>query len=455
MTYRPSLAIALLVLGGTASAGTEPAPPPAVDATLTVRLTAGKSTYAMGEIIPLELEFRGRAGPDYFFSPLLLDRPDGTRALRGHARGRSRRPSSGVLLLGRGRRQRPLGLAPARRNTVRLRRPTQRVGPVHEAGRVPARGRVDAARSLLARAGSDAEIEPGRAPHRDTDARVGLRRGGPGRRGPRGAGSGHRPRGDRDPAAPRHEGRRARPRPSLRHGRHPPSLRLDRRPRRLATPRGDRGGHGGAGRRRRAAPGRLRAGPGAPALLPRPSRRLLRRPVRAPEGRGVRLRAALGRGPRPRHSHHRGARSRPGGARGAPRAAVRDEPPRAPRGSPGHRAGGLPGPPAADAGPAARVPLERHRGSLDPAGTRGRLRQVARRLSFPRGGGRCPPSPRRDGPRAGPLAGDRRDPDRCSRARPRDADLAPRRVRPGPRRGPAAALSSRPHRGGPVGDDGG
>ena len=35
-----------------------------VDATLTVRLSAGKSTYAMGELIPLELEFRGRAGPD-------------------------------------------------------------------------------------------------------------------------------------------------------------------------------------------------------------------------------------------------------------------------------------------------------------------------------------------------------------------------------------------------------
>ena len=155
---------------------------------------------------------------------------------------------------------------------------------------------------------------------------------------------------------------------------------------------------------------------------------------------------ALGRG----SSHRRGARSRPGGARGAPRAAVRDEPPGAPRGSPGHGAGGLPGPPAADAGPAARAPLEQHRGALDPAGARGRLRRVARRLPLPRGGRRRAPSPRRDGPRAGPRAGDRRDPDRRSRARPRDADLAPRRVRPGPRRGPAAALSSRPHRGGPA-----
>ena len=74
MTYRPCLAIALVVLGGTASAGTEPAPPPSVDATLTVRLTAGKSTYAMGELIPLELEFRGRAGPDYYFSTASYDR---------------------------------------------------------------------------------------------------------------------------------------------------------------------------------------------------------------------------------------------------------------------------------------------------------------------------------------------------------------------------------------------
>jgi hypothetical protein len=43
------------------SAGTEPAHS-AVDATLTVRLTAGKSTYAMGEIIPLELG-SSAAGP--------------------------------------------------------------------------------------------------------------------------------------------------------------------------------------------------------------------------------------------------------------------------------------------------------------------------------------------------------------------------------------------------------
>jgi hypothetical protein len=33
-----------------------------------VRLTAGKPIYAIGEINPLELELRGRAGPDYSFS---------------------------------------------------------------------------------------------------------------------------------------------------------------------------------------------------------------------------------------------------------------------------------------------------------------------------------------------------------------------------------------------------
>jgi hypothetical protein len=79
MTYRPPLAVALVVLGGTASPGTEPATPPSLGAALTVRLTAGRSTYAMGEIIPLELEFRGRAGPDYFFSTASGDRLGGGR----------------------------------------------------------------------------------------------------------------------------------------------------------------------------------------------------------------------------------------------------------------------------------------------------------------------------------------------------------------------------------------
>jgi hypothetical protein len=45
-----------------------------VDAALTVRLPARKSTFAMGEIIPLELEFCGRAGPDYYFSTATGDR---------------------------------------------------------------------------------------------------------------------------------------------------------------------------------------------------------------------------------------------------------------------------------------------------------------------------------------------------------------------------------------------
>ncbi len=389
--------------------------------------------------------------PGLLLLPRLLDRPDGTRALRGHARGRSRRPSPGVLLLGRGRRQRPLGLAPARRNTVRLRRPAQRMGPVHEAGRVPARGRVVAARSLLARAGSDAEIEPGRAPHRDTDARVGRRRGGPGRRGPRGAGSGHRPRGCR-----RSCGTSAR--------------RTPRSPSSVSTAR--------------EAPAFAPTGP--PASSPRHTARRSWRPWRrgsTPASRSGPASCGTWRscapsstfpeaptptgssGRRPRSAITRGARSKPSAA-GLPPPRGSKPPWRRSRSCleppcetslpallgahPVDGAGGLPGPPTADAGPAARVPLEQHRGSLDPAGARGRLRQVARRLPFPRGGRRCAPSPRRDGPRAGPRAGDRRDPDRCSRARPRDADLAPRRVRPGPRRGPAAALSSRPHRGGPV-----
>jgi hypothetical protein len=58
--------VALVLAAGTV--GATPQAPPDVDATLTVRLAAGKSTYAVGELIPLELEFRGQAGPDWFFS---------------------------------------------------------------------------------------------------------------------------------------------------------------------------------------------------------------------------------------------------------------------------------------------------------------------------------------------------------------------------------------------------
>jgi hypothetical protein len=41
---------------------------PFVDATLTVTLEAGKSWYAMGELIPLVLEFRSEADADYYFT---------------------------------------------------------------------------------------------------------------------------------------------------------------------------------------------------------------------------------------------------------------------------------------------------------------------------------------------------------------------------------------------------
>lgn len=64
----------LALVAGAGTLGATPQAPPEVDATLTVRLTAGKSTYALGELIPLELEFRGRAGSDYFFSTASYDR---------------------------------------------------------------------------------------------------------------------------------------------------------------------------------------------------------------------------------------------------------------------------------------------------------------------------------------------------------------------------------------------
>jgi hypothetical protein len=60
------LAVATAVLDGPARAETGPAA--AVNAALTVRLEAGKTTYAVGELVPLELEFRGQADPDHYFS---------------------------------------------------------------------------------------------------------------------------------------------------------------------------------------------------------------------------------------------------------------------------------------------------------------------------------------------------------------------------------------------------
>jgi hypothetical protein len=57
-----------------APVGGDPSPPVPVDASLTVRLAAGKSVYALGELIPLELEFRGRADADYYLSTGMYDR---------------------------------------------------------------------------------------------------------------------------------------------------------------------------------------------------------------------------------------------------------------------------------------------------------------------------------------------------------------------------------------------
>jgi len=48
--------------------------PPRVNATLTVRLAAGKAVYAMGELIPLTLEFNGAPNAGYYFSTETYDR---------------------------------------------------------------------------------------------------------------------------------------------------------------------------------------------------------------------------------------------------------------------------------------------------------------------------------------------------------------------------------------------
>ncbi|HSD67350.1 MAG TPA: hypothetical protein VLF95_11650, partial [Vicinamibacteria bacterium] len=65
----------MLLIGAGPVAGTSPpSAAAAVDATLTVRLPAGRATYAIGELIPLELEFRGQADADYCFSTTPADR---------------------------------------------------------------------------------------------------------------------------------------------------------------------------------------------------------------------------------------------------------------------------------------------------------------------------------------------------------------------------------------------
>ncbi len=59
---------------GAVPVGGESSPLVPGDASLTVRLAAGKSVYAIGELIPLDLEFRGRADADYYFSTGMYDR---------------------------------------------------------------------------------------------------------------------------------------------------------------------------------------------------------------------------------------------------------------------------------------------------------------------------------------------------------------------------------------------
>ena len=148
---------------------------------------------------------------------LLLDRERrpprrGPGALQGHARRRIRRPDGGATLLGRGRRQRPLGLAPARREHpsslrvhlnewVRFTKPgTYRLvvesTRLERYSREPAPAVVSRPITLHVETATPewAAAEVARAD-----------------RGPRGAGPGQFPRGGRDPAAPRHEGRCARP----------------------------------------------------------------------------------------------------------------------------------------------------------------------------------------------------------------------------------------------------
>jgi hypothetical protein len=63
-----AVAMGLGVPSGSAWADDESSPVQSVSATLTLRLSGGKSTYFVGETIPLELEFCGRAAADYYFS---------------------------------------------------------------------------------------------------------------------------------------------------------------------------------------------------------------------------------------------------------------------------------------------------------------------------------------------------------------------------------------------------
>ena len=71
MRLHLSSLILLAALGSIAPAAQTPAD--SAHATVTVRLPTGKATYRIGEEIPLELEFRGTAGNDYYFSTETYD----------------------------------------------------------------------------------------------------------------------------------------------------------------------------------------------------------------------------------------------------------------------------------------------------------------------------------------------------------------------------------------------
>jgi hypothetical protein len=69
------LAIGFAGLGALAASAGTPAPTGSLaEAFLSVRLSAGKSTYALGELIPLELEFVGKADGDWYWSTQAYDR---------------------------------------------------------------------------------------------------------------------------------------------------------------------------------------------------------------------------------------------------------------------------------------------------------------------------------------------------------------------------------------------
>ncbi|MEO7191351.1 MAG: hypothetical protein ABI051_09875 [Vicinamibacterales bacterium] len=63
-----TLVALLMTIAAVASTGPVPHAQDAVTASVVVRLAAGKSTYFIGEAVPLDLEFRGTASADYFFS---------------------------------------------------------------------------------------------------------------------------------------------------------------------------------------------------------------------------------------------------------------------------------------------------------------------------------------------------------------------------------------------------